>query len=154
MNKDVVDLNEEERKELTGMVSKGKAGARRVKRANILLMADSGKSDVEIAQMLTTGESTVHRTRQRFVVGNLGNAVNEQPRPGRKRKLSGKQEAILVATACSRPPEGRRRWTMKLLAGRLVEIEEVGKIAAETIRLTLKKTNSSLGLKSNGVSRR
>jgi transposase len=117
-------------------------------------MADSGKSDGEIAQMLKTGESTVHRTRQRFVTGNLGNALNEQPRSGRKRKLSGKQEALLVATACSQPPKGRRRWTMKLLAGRLVEIEEVGKIAAETIRLTLKKTNSSLGLKSNGVFRR
>src|SRR6476646_5207217 len=91
--------------------------AHRAKRAQILLAADAGVGDQDIAASITVGGSTVYRTKRRFVEGNLEAALREEPRPGAARKLTGKEEALLVATACSTPPEGRARWTQELLAG-------------------------------------
>ena len=89
--------------------------------------------------------STVERTPKRFVEGGLERALNESPRPGGKRKLTGKQEAYLLALACSDPPEGKKRWSMQLLADRLVELEIVEEISDETVRRTLKKGTLSRG---------
>jgi transposase len=105
-----------ERDELGGLLSRGKNPARKLKRAQILLAADAGVSDEDIALSVGVGGSTVYRTKRRFVEGNLERALSEEPRPGAKRKLTGKEEALLVATACSSPPMGRARWTLKLLA--------------------------------------
>ena len=95
--------------------------------------------------VLQIGLSTVHRTRQRFVEGGLAWALNERPRPGGRRTLDGKQEALLVAWACSTPPGGRKAWTMHLLADRLMTLQVVDTISDETVRRTLKKTTSSPG---------
>jgi transposase len=111
-----VELSQAERCELTAMLSKGKRAARKLKRAQILLAADAGCSDEEIARTVAVGGSTVYRTKRRFVEGNLERALSEDPRPGAERKLTGKEEALLVATACANPPKGRARWTLELLA--------------------------------------
>src|ERR1700726_130205 len=100
-----VELSQAERDELSAMLSKGKRAARKLKRAQILLAADAGRSDEEIARTVAVGGSTVYRTKRRFVEGNLERALSEDPRPGAERKLTGKEEALLVATACASPPE-------------------------------------------------
>ncbi len=141
----VVDLTKEEKAELLKLVGKGEARARKMNRAHILLLANEGRTDKDIAQALHTSPSTVERTRRRFVEGGLERALNESPRPGGKRKLTGKQEAYLVALACSDPPEGKKRWSMQLLADRLVELEIVEEISDETVRRTLKKGTLSRG---------
>jgi transposase len=99
-----VELNQTERAELTALVSGGKNAARKLKRAQILLAADAGVSDDDIVASVRVSGSTVYRTKQRFVLGNLEAALCEEPRPGASRKLTGKEEALLVATACSKPP--------------------------------------------------
>jgi transposase len=104
------------------------------------LQPGCGATDAAIAAALHIGERTVERTRQRFVQGNLAFALSERPRPGAKRKLDNKQEARLIATACSTPPEGQKRWTMQLLADELVSLALVDTISDETVRRTLKKT--------------
>ena len=119
-----VELSQTERAELTAILSGGKHAARKLKRAQILLAAHAGASDDDIATSVAVGGSTVYRTKQRFVLGNLEAALSEQPRPGAGRKLSGKEEALLVATACSKPPQGRARWTLELLAGAMVSLTE------------------------------
>ncbi len=140
-----VNLSESEIKQLQEITSKGKTAARKLKRAQILLLADEGHPDKTIAQMLKVGESTVHRIRQRCVEEGVELALKERPRQGSNRKLDGKTEAFLVATACSEAPEGRESWTMQLLADRLVELNLVESISDETVRRTLKKTKLSLG---------
>jgi transposase len=132
-----VELSQTERAELTALLSGGKHAARKLKRAQILLAADAGAGDDEIARNVGVGGSTVYRTKRRFVLGNLEAALSEEPRPGAGRKLSGKEEALLVATACSSPPEGRARWTLELLAGELVRLTEHAKISRETVRRRL-----------------
>jgi transposase len=119
----VVDLTPEEREELMGLLRGGQARVRRTNRARILLLANEGRTDEEVAEALLTSVSTVERTRKRFVEGGLERALNESPRPGGKRKLTGKQEAYVVALACSDPPEGKKRWSMQMLADKLVEVE-------------------------------
>jgi Winged helix-turn helix len=104
-----VELSQAERSELTALLSGGKHSARKLKRAQILLAAAAGASDEAIAANVGVGESTVYRTKRRFVLGNLEAALSEEPRPGASRKLSGKDEALLIATACSSPPVGRAR---------------------------------------------
>ncbi len=141
----IVNLSEEERAQLGKIMSKGKTTGRIVKRAQILLLADEGHPDKTIAKMLKVGESTVHRTRQRCVEEGIELALKERPRKGSARKLDGKSEAFLVATACSQAPEGRESWTMQLLADRLVELKLVESISDETVRRTLKKTKLNLG---------
>ncbi len=135
----VVTLTDDERSNLLDLTKKGTASARKIGRAHIVLHAADGASDDEIAKALHVGRSTVERTRKRFVEGGIERALNEQPRPGAKRKLDGKQEALLIATACSTPPEPRARWTMKLLADKLVELKVVETISDETVRRTLKR---------------
>ena len=132
-----VELSEAERCELTALVGGGKHYARKIKRAQILLAADSGLSDDDIAAAVAVGGSTVYRTKRRFVEGNLEAALNEEPRAGADRKLTGNEEALLVATACSSPPEGRARWTLELLAGAMVKLTDHDSLSRETVRRRL-----------------
>jgi transposase len=149
----IVNLAGDERAQLLALTKRGKVSARRLSRAHILLQADTGLSDDAIAQALHLGTATVGRIRKRFVEDGLEAALSERPRPGGQRKLDGKQEAFLIALACSTPPEGRACWTMQLLADRLVALRVVEAISDETVRRTLKKTRSSRGRKRPGVFR-
>jgi transposase len=135
----IVNLSTSEKDSLLELVKKGRLGARKLNRAHILLQANDGRSDREIASALHIGRATVERIRKRFVEGNLDHALNESPRPGGSPKLNGKEQAVLIATACSQPPAGRSRWTMQLLAERLVELKQVESISDETVRRVLKK---------------
>src|SRR5258708_23076728 len=132
-----VELSQAERGELMALLSGGKHAARKLKRAQILLAADAGASDDAIATSISVSGSTIYRTKRRFVVGNSEAALSEQPRPGASRSLSGKEEALLVATACSSPPAGRARWTLELLTGELVRLTEHDSISRETVRRRL-----------------
>ena len=132
-----VELSQAEREQLTGLLSGGKHSARRLKRAQILLAAEAGASDEDIAIGVAVGGSTVYRTKRRFVEGNLEAALSAEPRPGAARKLTGKEEALLVATACSTPPEGRARWTLELLADAMVKLTEHADLSRETVRRRL-----------------
>ena len=146
-----VKLLAEERAQLEGLLSKGKAAARTLMHARILLKADEGVagprlSDDEIAEAVEVNRSTVERVRLRCVEEGVEAAL--RPRPSRQvhpRKLDGVQEAHLVALACSPAPKGRNRWSLRLLADKLVELEVVDDVSYETVRRTLKKTNSSRG---------
>jgi transposase len=132
-----VELSQAEREDLTKLLSGGKQATRKLKRAQILLAADAGASDEEIAISVATSGSTIYRTKRRFVEDNLEAALSEEPRPGACRKLSGKEEALLVATACSKPPEGRAGWTLELLAGTMVKLTEHVSLSRETVRRRL-----------------
>ena len=132
-----VELSEAERRGLQAMLGGGRHAARKLKRAQILLAADAGVPDDAIATSLAVGGSTVYRTKRRFVEGNLERALGEEPRPGAARKLSGREEALLVATACSSPPEGRARWTIELLAGEMVRLTRHERLSRETVRRRL-----------------
>jgi transposase len=132
-----VDLSEAEHAQLAALLNGGKHAARKIKRAQILLAADGGVSDEMIAKTISIGESTVYRTKRRFVEGNLDLALSEEARPGAARKLSGKETALLIATACSSPPAGRKRWTLDLLAGEMVRLTEHGELSRETVRRRL-----------------
>lgn len=145
MKRYIVDLTAEERAQVQTLCHKGMVAARKINRARVLLLADADTPDAEIAATLGIGRSTVERTRKRFVEGGLPLALNELPRSGGKRTLDGKQEAYLVALACSTPPDGRKRWTMQLLADRLVTLGVVEKISDETVRVALKKGASNHG---------
>ena len=146
-----VTLLEEERQELQSMVSAGKAAARKLARVRILLLADQAdggpaKLDPEIADALRCGRATIGRTRQQFVEEGMEAALNPKPTTRvYERRLDGKAEAHLVAIACGAPPEGRARWTLRLLADRMVGLGYVESVCHEAVRLTLKKTNSNLG---------
>jgi len=135
----IVTLTDDERATLVDLTKKGTASARKITRAHILLHAADGASDQSIADALHVGRATVERVRKRFVEGNLERALSDLPRPGAKRKLTGKQEALLIATACSTPPEPHSSWTMQLLADKLVELKVVEAISDETVRRTLKR---------------
>lgn len=135
----VVDLSQEEKAKLQSLTKKGKTSARKLNRAHVLLLANEGATDKQIAKALGVGTSTVERIRKRFVEGGLEEALSERPRPGGQPKLDGKQEAYLLALASSDPPEGKKRWTMQLLADRLVELEVAESISDETVRRTLKR---------------
>lgn len=140
-----VNLTQEEHQQLIDVTKKGKTSARVVKRAQVLLLANQGYQDETIASMLMVGESTVHRTRQKYVEEGVELALSERPRKGREKKLTPEAEAFLIATACSDPPSGRESWTMQLLAERLVSLELIDRISDETVRTTLKKTKSNPG---------
>src|SRR5262249_36511991 len=132
-----VDLTQYERAELEASLSRGKQPARKLKRAQILLAADAGVSDEDIAVSVGVGGSPVYGTKRRFVEGNRERALSEEPRPGAERKLTGKEEALLVATACSGPPAGRARWTLELLAQALVKLTPHESLSRETVRRRL-----------------
>ncbi len=140
-----VDLSESERTDLLDQTKRGVTSARKLRRAHILLLADEGMSDSRIAAALHVGVATVERIRKRFVEGGVQQALNEDARPGVRRKLDGKQEAYLVALVCSTPPDGRQRWTMQLLADQMVQLAVIDTLSDETVRRTLKKTTSSRG---------
>ncbi len=148
-----VVLTDDERQQLHATIHGGTTRARMVNRVQILLHASEEKPDKEIAAALHTSESTVGRVRKRFAEDGLHAALHERARPGSARMLSGTQEAHLVALACSTPPQGRREWTMQLLADRLVTLGIVERISDETVRRTLKKGASSPGSTSSGASR-
>src|ERR1043165_219084 len=139
MKKYIVDLTDDERATLQAVVRRGKSRARKVTRARILLHAGKGATDSEIVAALGVGPATVERTRRRFVEEGLA-ALNERPRPGARRRLSEKAEARLVAAACSQAPGGRERWTMRRLAGRVVELGLANSCSHETVRRGLKKS--------------
>ena len=145
-----VTLTDEERVRLDGLTRKGTASARMVRRAQTLLLAAEERTDEAIAAALRIGVSTVERTRRRCVEEGVEAALRERPRPGARPKLGPKERAFVVALACTRPPEGRKRWTMQLLADRVVEQQVVPDITDEAIRLLLKRTGSSRGSRSNG----
>jgi transposase len=145
-----VTLTVDERQALITLISKGKAAARKLVHARILLKADATAgpnwSDAQITTAIDVGQSTVHRVRQAFVEEGLEAALNaKRPTERQYRKLDGAKEARLVALACGAPPEGRLRWTLQLLAGKLVELKVVDSIGPECVRTTLKKMNLSLG---------
>jgi transposase len=133
----LVELTDVERNELRELVSGGKARVRKVKRAQILLAADRGETDAAIASSVAVGTSTVYRTKRRLVEHGLEQALSEGPRAGASRKLTGREEVLLVAIACSTPPEGRGRWTLELLAGEMVRRTEHGEVSRETVRRRL-----------------
>lgn len=137
----IVNLTDDERTELLALTKKGKVAARTVTRAHLLLQADTGVTDETIAQALHIGTATVERIRKRCVEEGIAAALAERPRLGRHRKLDAKAEATLIALACSTPPDERARWTLQLLADKLVELTVVDTLSDETVRRTLKKTN-------------
>jgi transposase len=146
----VVKLTESERGDLHRLTRRGKAGARQIKRALVLLRADEGATDEQIAAGVGVGSATVERIRKRFVTEGLEEAVTEKPRPPLPPKLDGKGEALLLALACSDVPEGHARWSMQMLADRLVALGAVDAISDETVRRSLKKARRSRGSASSG----
>lgn len=132
-----IDLTADERDELTKLLSGGKCSARKLKRAQVLLAADAGAGDEAIERTIGASGSTIYRTKRRFVEAGLEAALSEETHPGAERKLSGKEEALLIATACSKPPAGRARWTLELLAGEFVKLTEHESLSRETVRRRL-----------------
>ena len=147
-----VTLTDEERLQLQALIAAGKAAARKLTHARLLLKADASPggpawTDQRIVEALEVGVATVERVRQRFVEEGLEAALGHKKpdRPSRQRKLDGRAEARLIALACSAPPEGRTEWTMQLLADQLVQLKVVDAVSDETVRRVLKKTRSSRG---------
>lgn len=156
----VVSLEEEERKGLLRLIHTGKGAARKLSHARILLHADQASqesrwTDKEIAAALEVSVDTVERVRRRFVEEGLEAAIERKPssRAPRQRVIDGEAEAKLIALGCGGPPEGRARWTLRLLADKLVELDIVEQVSYETVRVTLKKTNSSPGAGGSGAFR-
>lgn len=152
MKKYTVTLTAEERKSLQNLIDAGKGASQKLLQARLLLKADASPkgpawSDARIAEAFDVSTRTVERLRERFVEQGLeaGLGRKKQDQPSREVILDGKAEARLVALACSTPPQGRVRWTLRLLADRLVELEIVDTISTETVRRTLKKMSSSHG---------
>jgi len=151
MKKYKVTLSEDERSDLIKRVTSGKTAARKITHARILLLADENSDegsiiDQSIAKYTQVSVETVGRVRRRFVEEGLESALNRQVQKKRRsKKLDGKAEAFLIATACSATPEGRKSWTLSLLSDRLVECNIVESISRETVRQVLKKTNLNLG---------
>jgi transposase len=147
----IVTLTKEERLMLQALVSRGKGAARKLMHARVLLKADAGeggpaRNDGVIAEGTEAGRATVERVRKAFVEEGLEAALERRkPRREYRRKLDGDGEAHLIALACGQAPEGRSRWTLRLLADRMVALEEVDHLSHETVRQVLKKTNLSLG---------
>jgi transposase len=150
MTKYKVTLTAEERQQLHDLIRAGKAAAKKLTHARILLKADAAAGapawpDERIAEAVDVSTDTVGRVRQRFVKEGLEAALvrKKQDRPSRERTLDGRAEARLIALACSAPPDGRAAWTLRLLADQLVELEVVEAVSHETVRRALKKMNSS-----------
>ena len=154
----IVRLTQDERKTLFELIEKGKASKERLNRARILLKADCGENgenwdDHKIAEALYVSEKTVFNTRQSLVEEGLEKTLNRAFQQKRKRRIvQGEEEAYLVALACSEPPKGHCRWTLRLLKDKMVELEYVDTISHETVRDALKKTNLSLGKRKNSAS--
>ena len=152
MKKYIVTLTAEERQQLSDLIATGKAAARKLAHARVLLHADAAAdgpawTDQRIAEAVAVGRATVERVRQRFVEQGLDAVLNPRKpdRPSRPRKIDGHAEARLIALACSAPPSGRTEWTLQRLADKLVELKVVATVSDETVRRALKKTRSSRG---------
>jgi len=141
----IVHLNEQEREELKQYLRKGKSSARSLTRARILLLADDGRDDEGIAETLKVSKSTIIRIRTRYCEGGLDFALHEKARSGTPSKIDGRIEAELTLLACSDPPDGRSKWTVRLLADKLVEIEVVDSISHMSVQRLLKKMKLNLG---------
>jgi transposase len=146
MEKYTIRLTEEERENLHQITRVGKGSAQKIRNARVLLASDSGDRDEDICEVFGIGMSTVHRVRQRCVKEGLEAALLRKKHSRfRPRKIQGEEEAHLIAIACSEPPEGRKRWTMRLLADKLVELEILAEVCATTVHHALKKTNLNRG---------
>jgi hypothetical protein len=152
MKKYRIALTQAQRQELEQIIKVGQARARKILHAHILLKSDSGEqgprwSDQEIEQAFGVGESTILRVRKRFVEGGLADALDRRPQPPRpeKRILNGRHEAYLIALSCGEKPQGQERWSVRLLAHKMVEAGYMEQVGRETIRVTLKKTHSNPG---------
>lgn len=152
--KHLVELTDAERNQLDRLTRKGQINARVMKRAQVLLKTAAGQSDPEIMAAVAVSRPCVERIRQRFTAGGLQRALYDAPRPGAARRLNGKQEARLIAEACSTAPDGHDHWTMQLLADRAVTLGLAEQLSRETVRRLLKKTRRSRGSSANGVFRR
>jgi transposase len=151
LKKYLVKLGQNERAELECLIRGGRESVRKVKRAFVLLAADDGHNDEYIAAQVRVHRTTVEHLRKRFAEEGLEVALNERPRPGKARVLDGRQEAYVIALACSEAPDGRVRWTLRLLADRLIELEIVDGISHHTVGRLLKRGNSSPGSASSGA---
>jgi len=152
-----VSLTQAQRDELEKLTRRGTIKVRKYKRARVLLLADEAhqdghKSDEQIAELVGISTATIQRVRRRFSQEGLEAALGEKSRPGRPSKFTGRDRAEITALACSDPPEGHTRWTLRLLADKLVELEIVESIHHDTVREVLKKTNSSHTSSANGAS--
>ncbi|HID28636.1 MAG TPA: helix-turn-helix domain-containing protein [Desulfobacterales bacterium] len=145
MKRITVSLKQDEIEFLRRIVGKGTRRAREIMRANILLLANMGKESKEIAEILGVNRSTVAQVKGRYVAGGLQNALKEKPRPGQPRKYTEKHEAEIIAMACASPPEGRKRWTIRLLMQEARKRPGFETINRESVRLILKKARLSLG---------
>lgn len=145
--KQVVQLRDGDRQQLRSLLRKGKASARCLTRARILLAADEQQSDAEITEQLDVSAGLIYQVRRRFVHEGLHAALHRRPHPARpdRRKLDGDGEAHLIALACGAPPDRREVWTLRLLADRMVELQHVDALSHETVRTVLKKTRSNRG---------
>jgi transposase len=142
----VVALSDTEREELRHLIAAGTAPARKLTHARILLKADRGLTDEAVGEAVEVSQPTVARVRRRFVEAGLAAALNRRaPTREYRRKLDGEHEARLIALACTGPPAGQVRWTLRLLADKLVELEVVESVSYQTVGRVLKKTNSSPG---------
>jgi len=153
MKKYHVRLSPSQQDQLLELVRKGKASARVINRARVLLLAHDRKTDEDIAQTLRISLQMIHNLRRRFQTEGL-KLLHDKPRPGQPRRLDGRAEARLTAIACSTPPAGHARWSLRLLADELVRLEVVDTISHKTVGEILKKTTSSRGKRSSGVSRK
>ena len=142
--KNAVRLRVKEKELLRQLLSKGKEKTRKLTRCQILLLADEGKKDARIMEALGAARNTVRQVRHRYIREGLDAALNEQPRSGAPMKFSGRQKAKITVIACSQPPEGRSRWTLRLIADEIVELEIADSISYKTVERILKKTNLSL----------
>ena len=142
--KNRVKLRPKEQELLKQLISKGTERARKITRCRILLLADEGKTDTHIMEVLKTARNTIRTVRSRYVKEGLCAAINEQSRSGAPKRFTGRQKVKITAIACSKPPEGRSRWTLRLIADRVVELELVDNISHQTVKRILKKTNLSL----------
>jgi transposase len=148
-----VNLNKAERDSLQALIHNEAPRGRRVKHAKILLESDLAKSAARVAEWVGVGHSTVERTRQRYAEGGVEAALNDKPRPGGAPKLDGVQQAFVIALACSDTPNGQERWSMQMLADKIVELGVVAEpVSHDTVRRILKKTSLSRGSKHNGAS--
>jgi len=139
--KNLIKLKPKDQKLLKQFVTKGNQKARTITRCRILLMANERKTDTEIIEALKVARNTIRTVRYRYVHKGLEAAINERPKPGAPNKFTGRDKAKITAIACSKPPEGRNRWTLRLIADTMVKLEIVDDISHHTVQRVLKKTN-------------
>lgn len=149
---EILILNDDDKRTICSMLDKGKLSVRILKRAEILLKSDEGYTVEEISEMVDRHAHTVRRIRNRYIEAGLDFALEEKPRPGPPAKIFSREEAIITSLACSDAPDGRSRWTLEMLADKLVQLTELEDVSTETVRRVLKKANSNPGKVSNGAS--